>query len=41
MHQTGWTALIAVLLHPRDSLMQQTTAAMTADDHETPTGATR
>ena len=28
MHQTGWTALIAVLLHPRDRLMRQATLAM-------------
>ena len=28
MHQTGWTALIAVLLHPRDRLRQQATLAI-------------
>ena len=33
-HQTGWTALIAVLLHPRDGLMQQATLAMPADGDE-------
>ena len=38
LHQTGWTALIAVLLHPRDGLMQQATLAMSTGDQETPTG---
>ena len=38
-HQTGWTALIAVLLHPRDGLMQQATLAMPADGDESDTGA--
>jgi hypothetical protein len=38
-HQTGWTALIAVLLHPRDGLMQQATLAMPADGNEADTGA--
>ena len=38
-HQTGWTALIAVLLHPRDGLMQQATLAMPADGNESDTGA--
>ncbi len=28
MHQTGWTALIAVLLHPRDQLIRQAAIAM-------------
>ncbi|MEO8938345.1 MAG: glucosidase [Burkholderiaceae bacterium] len=40
-HQTGWTALIAVLLHPRDSLMQQATTAIPADGNEPDTGAHR
>ncbi len=40
-HQTGWTALIAVLLHPRDGLMQQATLAMPADGNEADIGATR
>ncbi len=38
-HQTGWTALIAVLLHPRDRLMQQATTAAPADGDEPDTGA--
>jgi hypothetical protein len=37
-HQTGWTALIAVLLHPRDGLMQQATLAMPADGNEADIG---
>ncbi len=28
MHQTGWTALIAVLLHPRDQTMRQAALSM-------------
>ncbi len=30
-HQTGWTALIAILLHPRDALMQSTIPATPVD----------
>jgi hypothetical protein len=28
MHQTGWTALVAILLHPRDGLMRRMSVAM-------------
>ena len=38
-HQTGWTALIAVLLHPRDGLMRQAATSMSNDQSTTSTGA--
>ena len=41
MHQTGWTALIAVLLHPRESVIETDAAGTVADDHEAANGVTQ